>query len=220
MLISFFRRAGNAGRLLILSSLLAAPGIATADEDTGNAELEDVIVYEAEDRAPWQLYLGTEANWTVWVTGQSTQSDGADRMTVNRVDTAQGQQISASWEGGNGLLYWQSELAVDLDAYEKRGGAVSMISRIDRTPEGKVSLKMGCGYPCEGSLPIEKLFASVPEGQWFRASFELECFKDSGAWMDRIIAPLIISTEGEFGITISDVRITANPAPETLIRCD
>ena len=220
MLIKFFRRAGKAGFLLIVFSLLAVPGHALAGKDKVNAELGDIVVYEAADRAPWQLFMGTPANWTVRVTGAETQSTGADKLSVNRVDTDQGDAISASWEAGIGQFYWQSEEPVDLRDYHKQGGALSMVARIDRKPEGKVTLKMGCGYPCEGTLNMETLFGQIPEGQWFHASFELECFKDSGAWMDRIISPLAIASDGEFGISVSDVRITANPEPKTLIRCD
>jgi beta-glucosidase len=101
----------------------------------------------------------------------------------------------------------------------EKGGALSMVIRIDKKPKKTVDLKMDCGYPCAGSLDMTKLFKTVPEGQWFRISLKLSCFADAGANLGNILAPLVVATKGSFKMSFSDVRLLVNAPEESLVDC-
>ena len=101
----------------------------------------------------------------------------------------------------------------------KQGVALSMVIRVDKAPKKPVDLKMDCGYPCAGTLNMTKLFKAVPKDQWFRASFKVSCFKDAGANLGHIVAPMVLATKGSFKISISDVRLLMDPPPESVVAC-
>jgi beta-glucosidase len=66
---------------------------------------------------------------------------------------------------------------------------------------------------------MTKLFKAVPKDQWLRVSFKISCFKEAGANLSHIVAPLVLATKGSFKLSISDVRLLTDPPPESLIAC-
>ena len=127
--------------------------------------------------------------------------------------------MQAEWNGGLGQIYWQQSVAADLTPLLEDGYSLSLVARIDEKPKKSVDLKMDCGYPCGGALNMTKLFKAVPEGQWFRMSFSLGCFKEAGANMANIFSPMVIMTKGKFAISISEVRLLKNPPAESVVDC-
>ena len=127
--------------------------------------------------------------------------------------------VQAEWKGGLGQVYFQEFKTWDLTTLAAQGGALSMVIRIDKEPKKSVDLKMDCGYPCAGTLNMTKLFKAVPKDQWLRVSFKISCFKEAGANLSHIVAPLVLATKGSFKMSISDVRLLTDPPPESLIAC-
>jgi beta-glucosidase len=66
---------------------------------------------------------------------------------------------------------------------------------------------------------MTKLFKAVPQDTWFRVSLKLSCFEAAGANLGNILAPLVIATTGSFEMSISDVRLLADPPLESLVDC-
>jgi len=196
---------------LILIGLLCAGTVAQADE----------VIFSNSGGTPWQLYLGSSSNWMVPVQGAETTSHKSKVVTVRKIDNAAtADAVQAEWKGGLGQVYWQQSDPQDYRALAEQDGALSMVIRIDRKPKKSVDLKMDCGYPCAGSLNMTKLFKAVPEDTWFRISLKLSCFEKAGANLENILAPLVIATKGAFKLSISDVRLLAEPPAESLIDCD
>jgi beta-glucosidase len=209
--------------LAALTGVVFAGAAAAAgdQETTAPSAQADIVIFGSKEAENWPLFIGTESNWNQAVKGDETSNGGHPVVSVQKVAFENGPTIlEATWHGGTGQVYWQRFERTDVSEIASAGGALSVVARIDRKPTMPVSLRMGCGFPCGGSLNMEQLFGDIPEGDWFRASFELECFESTGAVLDRINAPLIVMTDGEFKLSIIDVRITANPAPESLISCD
>lgn len=195
---------------LMLVGLLSAASFAQADE----------IIFSASEDSPWRLYLGSSNNWTVPVQGAVTTSHKSKVVTVSRFDNVARQDaIQAVWKSGLGQVYWQQDEARDYRELTRQGGALSLVLRVDKHPRKNVALKMDCGYPCAGSLDMTRLFKSVPEEQWFRISLKLSCFQEAGANMSNIMAPLVLSTNGSFKVSISDVRLVTDPPAESLVDC-
>ena len=195
---------------LMLAGLLSTPAIAQTDE----------VVFSNTGSTPWQLYLGSSSNWMVPVQGPETTSYKSKVVTVRTIDNVTtADAIQAEWKGGLGQVYWQQSDPQDYRTLAEEGGALSMVIRIDKRPKKSVDLKMDCGYPCAGSLNMTRLFKAVPQDTWFRISLKLSCFGEAGANLGNILAPLVVATSGSFKLSISDVRLLAEPPPESLIDC-
>jgi hypothetical protein len=66
---------------------------------------------------------------------------------------------------------------------------------------------------------LTRLFSVLPEGKWVTASLKLSCFGDNGVDLSRVNAPLLISTDKPFGLTIIDLRLTTDVAKNTIVGC-
>ena len=187
---------------------------------TGIFAQADEVVFSNAGNTSWQLYLGSSSNWMVPVHGPETTSHKSKVVTVRTIDNvATADAIQAEWKGGLGQVYWQQSDPQDYRALAEQGGALSMVIRIDKKPKKSVDLKMDCGYPCAGSLNMTKLFKAVPKDTWFRISLKLSCFEEAGANLGNILAPLVVATTGSFKLSISEVRLLAEPPQESLVDC-
>jgi len=196
---------------LLLAGLLSSGVFAQTDE----------VVFSASGDSSWRLYLGSSSNWMVPVQGAVTTSHKSKVVTVSTIENgSQANAIQAAWKGGLGQVYWQQDNPQDFRALSEKGGALSLVIRIDKKPKKTVDLKMDCGYPCAGSLNMTKLFKTVPENQWFRISMKISCFEKAGANLRNIIAPLVVATKGAFKMSISDVRLVTDVPEESVIPCD
>lgn len=199
----------------ILSALSALLPVAPAmAQDT-----TDVTIFDGQTQSPFELYLGSESNWSVQVWGKETTSHKNEAIVVRNLEENGQGIVQAEWNGGLAQVYWLQSIASDMEALSDAGAALSVVARIDQKPKKSVELKMDCGYPCGGALNMTRLFKAVPEGQWFRMSFKLACFEEAGANMVNIFAPLVIMTKDDFGISISEARVLQNPPPESLVDC-
>jgi beta-glucosidase len=187
---------------------------------TSEVRISEHVIFAEKAAGPWRIYLGSGNNWMVPVQGPETTSHKSKVVTVRTIkDDAIAGAIQAEWKGGLGQVYWQEEKPWDISAMAAEGGALSMVTRIDKKPRKAVELKMDCGYPCAGALNLTQLFKAVPEGQWFRISLKLECFKNAGANLENTVAPLVVATTGDFMMSIADVRLLLNPPEESLVDC-
>jgi|GEM_PF-1356456 len=199
---------------LVLTGPISTGAFAQADARA------DEIVFSSAGGSPWQLYLGSDANWMVAVQGPETTSYKSKVVTVRTIDNVTtADAVQAEWKSGLGQVYWQQAEPRDYRELAAQGGALSMVLRIDKTPKKSVELKMDCGYPCAGTLNMTSLFKAVPLDTWFRVSLKLSCFEAAGANLGNILAPLVIATTGSFKMSISDVRLLADPPPESLVEC-
>jgi len=213
--------------LMLLATAHAAPqaeqGAQQPAPDAGadtQGRPADVVIFDGNNAPPWRMYLGSSTNWMVPVEGPETKSYKSNIVTVQTADyMKRADAYQAEWQGGLGQVYWQEVQAWDLTSLAAQGGALSMVIRIDEEPKKSVDLKMDCGYPCAGSLSVTQLFKTVPKGQWFRVSFQISCFEDAGANLTHIMSPLVVATKGSFKMSFADVRLLANPPPESVIDC-
>ena len=192
---------------------------ALAGAESAIASEQTAVFSGGESQPPWQLYLGSESNWMVPVWGKETTSHKSEVVVVRLLEENQKGFMQAEWNGGLGPVYWQQPVATDLTPLLEEGYSLSIVARIDRKPKKSVDLKMDCGYPCGGTLNMTRLFKAVPEGQWFRMSFELGCFKEAGANIANIFSPMVIATRDKFAISISEVSLLQNPPPESVVDC-
>jgi len=208
------KRAALFGALLLLATSV---GSNLAMAQTG--AVEKTAIFNGKTQAPWQLYLGSESNWSVPVWGDETTTHKSQLLVVRLLEEDGNEIMQAQWNGGLGQVYWQQSIAADMSTMLEDDFSVSVVARIDQRPKKSVELKMDCGYPCGGALNMTKLFKAVPQEQWFRMSFKLSCFKEAGANIANIFSPMVIMTKGKFGISVSEVSLLENPPPESVVAC-
>jgi len=133
----------------------AMPETAVNPQD-GSSE---VVIFDGNNVSPWRMYLGSSTNWMIPIEGPETKSYKSNIVTVRTADyMKKADAYQAEWKGGLGQVYWQEFEAWDLTELAAKGGALSMVIRIDKEPKKSVDLKMDCGYPCAGSLNMSELF--------------------------------------------------------------
>lgn len=193
----------------LAASTLAATGVA-ADQRT---------VFDGQTHAPWQLFLGSESNWSVPVWGEETTSHKSEVVVVHLLEEDGNDIVQARWNGGLGQIYWQQSTPSDFTTMMDEGYSISLVARIDERPKKSVDLKMDCGYPCGGALNMTRLFKAVPENQWFRMSFKLSCFEEAGANMANILSPMVVMTKDSFRVSLAEVSLLKNPPAESVVDC-
>ncbi|MDA8664107.1 putative glycoside hydrolase [Porticoccaceae bacterium] len=179
------------------------------------------VIFRGSTQKPWKAYLGDVSDWHRSVTGDSTTTaHGA--LTITTVDgIVQQDSRQLSWSGDyESQFYWQGDAPADLTALEKQGGAVMMKFRVDQYPQGSVTQRMDCGWPCTGQIEMKEFFKSVPLGQWSRVGISLNCFSTIGVDLKTVTSPFVLTAKDPFQITFSDVRVVSDAPSEAIIGCN
>jgi beta-glucosidase len=107
---------------------------------------------------------------------------------------------------------------MDMTALEEQNKALIMTYRVDSHPQGSVTQRMDCTWPCAGAQDVTELFAKATLGQWNKTAINLSCFAEAGADLSRINIPFLLTGSDAFAITIKDIRID-DAEPSELIDC-
>lgn len=190
------------------------------EEPMAEKSATEEVIFSGSTKAPWSAFVGDSSNWSLKVSGAKTNS-AFGALSVTTVDgNVQEDSRAVAWTGGHmSQFFFQTEVPMDLSGLAGEGGALSMTFKVDKRPEGRVTQRMDCGYPCSGGVDLTRLFGVLPEDKWVTASIELSCFAKNGVDLSRVNAPLLISTDKPFGLTILDVRLTADVAKNTIVGC-
>ena len=184
----------------------------------------DLVIFRKGTRRPWVNYLGDEGNWVMPVAGADASSVLGE-LTVRNVDVqVQEDARFVTWQGSgirDSQYYWKTpnDRGVDLSRFADQGGALQLALQVRSAPKGDVKLRMDCGWPCRGELAVTKLFKRLPEKQWVRLSFPLSCFKEAGADLTKINAPLVLVTNRPMSLVLYDAAIVEQPDPDALVPC-
>ena len=191
------------------------------ENSSTQSNVEANIIFSGSNRDPWRAYVGDSSDWHKIVSGQSMATPyGA--LTVTTVDgIVQEDSRMLNWTGGyESQFYWQAQAPSDLSQLAVNGGALMMTFKVDKHPEGTVTQRMDCGWPCSGSIQMTDFFNSVPEGQWSTVGISLDCFSKVGVDLKKVTSPLVLVSKDPFGITFNDVRVVPNAPEKSLIKCD
>src|SRR2546426_4488657 len=145
-----------------------SPAIGCGQTGGGGTATQDLDIYVRGDAPPYQLYIGSPANWSVAVspdpTAVTTSADG--NISVQTTDVAvQGDGRRVTWTGtGPGQIYSQSSAAADLRGHLKPPGAPVLDAIVGQSPAGSVKMRVDCVWPCLGEVDATKLFQSLPTG--------------------------------------------------------
>lgn len=178
------------------------------------------VVFSGTTRSPFSAYVGDARDWGVLVSGPLTETLGGG-LAVSSVDgMLQEDSRRIEWKGaGESQFYWKASSTVDWRQYLQNDAALAMTFRVDKHPEGGVTQRIDCGYPCTGTVPMTRFFKAIPEGRWVRVGIPLRCFAEAGVDFSRITSPLVLLTDKPFTLTIKDLRVSNDLTAAALVAC-
>src|SRR5207253_6967839 len=139
-----------------------SPAIGCGQTGGGGTATQDLDIYVRGDAPPYQLYIGSPANWSVAVspdpTAVTTSADG--NISVQTTDVAvPGDGRRVTWTGtGAGQIYSQSPATADLRGYLNAAGALVLDAIVGQSPAGSGKMRVDCAWPCLGEVHSPKLF--------------------------------------------------------------
>jgi beta-glucosidase len=187
-----------------------SPAIGCGQTGGGGTATQDLDIYVRGDVAPYQLYIGSPANWSVAVnpdpTAVTTSADG--NISVQTTDvTVQGDGRRVTWAGtGPGQIYSQSAATADLRGYLNAKGALVLDAIVGQSPAGSVKMRVDCVWPCLGEVDATRLFRSLTTGVRQTVKIPLQCFAVAGTDLAIVNTPLLFYTEGAFQLSFANVR--------------
>jgi len=189
------------------------------DKPLSNIATVGEVIFAGSSRGAWTMLAGDEDSWRQEIKGRSfvSKKQGLNVSVVNGM--VQEDSRLVEWTGKHqSQFYWRSIQAMDMTALEKQNKALIMTYRVDSHPQGSVTQRMDCTWPCAGAQDVTELFAKATLGQWNKTAINLSCFAEAGADLSRINIPFLLTGSDAFAITIKDVRIDDAESTE-LIDC-
>lgn len=154
------------------------------------------------------ISVGDPSNWSTNIQGREGESAGG-KVSVAPINfKATGDAIQITWAArkkvvGNIGLYGA---AIDLSKF-KDAASLTIDMRVDVKPDKDVKIGLDCGYPCRADMSINAMIKQMPKGEWFSLPLPLNCFKSDNFDLTKIVAPLSISTDGKFTVSITNIRL-------------
>ena len=126
---------------------------------------------------------------------------GAAMRSVDRRAQEDARALTFSGRGAQTVAL---QAVQPLDLSRESSGDVSLVVeyRIDTAPTGSVDLALG-----GQRLPVAGALRAAGTGRWSELAIPLSCFAKAGADITRVAVPFTLSTTGQLGLTVSDIRL-------------
>lgn len=188
----------------ITSILVAALLCVSCATPTPDAQkLQPLRVNGYAGSAPYFLFVGTPANWSYAVPSTGSSDAGAIKTEPTKVGDSNG--IKVTWTG-MGQIYAQSNNLISRAEYLNANGALVFDAIVHKAPEGKVEMRVDCGYPCKGSIDMSKHFRDMPLETERAVKISLACFAKAGAKFTAVNTPWLIFTDKPFAVSLANLR--------------
>jgi len=185
-----------------LGELSEDPQIAPAYSD------RDSLFNAGHVTAPWSIYV-SDPSAEVRLTMQS-QVSPAGAVTAQ----LSGQSIQATWSGQGPGVFRIGGRATNLARAAADNQMLNLHYRVEQPPQKPVILSIRCepaercGLAPNSGLNLTETFRSAGTGTWKTLTVPLICLKKLGATLSSVTAPMALESDGAFGISFDDIRIT------------
>lgn len=192
----------------IFATALLLPALTAADE---------VFLTDGAPSEGTVMLIGDKKQWDTFVSGGPIASaSGYLSVAPNDEERA----MRAKWNGkGEAQIFLAHQEARDYTNHLEANSALVVLLQVVKPPKKKVTIRMGCGYPCAANADISKVLKALPKEQWVRLSFDLKCFADGGLNIKNVDTPFLITTRGKMTLSIADVRLVPDLGGQATIRC-
>jgi len=202
--IGYGLRDGSDGNLAKLPEASGLP----------SAALVDTQMFFAAGRtgSGWTWAVADDAGATPLARGIGASDSG--RLTLTAIDKAkQEDSRRLRWSGtGQSTAEITGATAIDLTRQTNGQMALGFDYRVEEAPGAEVSLGMGCGASCGGSVPITPALRTAPRGRWQHLDVPLACFAAAGENMSRVSTPFELKTTGALTLGIGNIRLESGTA--------
>ncbi|MFK7828846.1 MAG: glycoside hydrolase family 3 N-terminal domain-containing protein [Congregibacter sp.] len=190
----------------------------------------ETVVFSRRSQPPWILMLGDAYNWNLRVSSNSASSQGKRIQveTIDRVVQQDAWRIRWSAEPGKpGQIYWRhtGDETVDLSAALDTDAILAVHMRVDAMPTRPVLARVDCVYPCSGEVDVtDTIIAHASDvrragDEWFDLLIPVSCFARSGTHLESVSAPLVLLSDGDFSMSVSDIRFRSRRSDDTIYDC-
>ena len=147
--------------------------------------------------------LGSDLNVTLdW-----PQADPAVRVRTVQVNIQQDAK-QVTWLAP-ARLFSRSAAPNNLDALANAQGALQFDMVLVQAPTSAVTLSMGCGQGCAGSVDIAPAMAGWTPGEKHTVKVPLSCFAQHGADLGGVDVPFSIQADAPFAASFTDIKVMA-----------
>ena len=156
----------------------------------------------------WSAGTGADSRQTRELPGGiGMASEGRLRLAATD-HSAQEDARRLSWGGGGAsIVGLAGKSSIDLQRESNGQLSLGFDYRVDKAPTSDVSVLMGCGAGCVGSVAITQPLGVSPAGQWRHMKIPLACFAHAGADMSHISAPFYVTTAGELDLSVAGIHL-------------
>lgn len=168
-------------------------------------------------KAPWRPAFYSN-NGEQLIFSNTQNNDVVSYRTTDRLiqDDARLISFNGTREGNFEI---NDNFPFDLRGYIDSNSALSMLVQLSSKATQAVYLSMRCENECNADIDISNTLSEFEIGKWQTISIDLNCFKNTGATMDKIFSPFVLKTKGELNVTLSEVNILPNTATEASFQC-
>jgi beta-glucosidase len=189
-----------------------APAWVPLPEESGVADAGGAGVYfdKGVPSASWSLNVSDGAGAVTRITTTPAEAIGG-RVRVTAVNSDTVQEGARQFElkgGGAQVVELVNFEPIDVSRATSEGQILQITMRVDKAPTAPISVSARSGA-AGGAIAVPEI-AALPVGQWVTVGVTLQCFKNAGADMAKLSAPLHLATDGS--VTFSVSRVAVGPA--------
>jgi len=195
----------------------ASPGnLAQLPETSGlpSAALVDNRVFFASGRtgSGWHWAVADDAGASPLARGIGASESG--RLTLTPIDKSRQEDSRRLRWSGTGQSAAEISGATPIDLTRQTNGqmALGFDYRVAESPSAVVTVGMGCGASCGGSVPVTATLRAAPRGQWQHLDIPLACFAAAGENVSRVWTPFALQTAGRLTLAITNIRLESGTA--------
>ncbi|WP_394174285.1 glycoside hydrolase family 3 N-terminal domain-containing protein [Thalassotalea litorea] len=157
---------------------------------------------------PWRQAINKQGELQ-FITSNTASSEFVNYRTTDRVVQEDARQIDFNGKGV-GHFEINDNFPFDLRGYAEQNGAISFSYRVTDKANlsGAVYLAMRCESDCDVTFDISQWLIEAETDKWHSAKIDLACYEKKGATMDKIFAPFVLRTNGQLGITLSNIEVS------------
>ena len=201
------------------AAILAGLCVPTAQAaDAAKPAPNPSFVYMSEGKAisGWGIQLGDPENWSTGVDASRKGKSATGKLSIEPIDfQATGDALKLSWSPRKAVkgVFALYGATIDLSKFENEG-AIVFDMKMDMKPDKDVTFGMDCGYPCRSEMHVSAMLKDLKKDEWTTFPIPLNCFTKEGLDIKKINGPVVISTDGRLGLTITNIRLQKLPEGE------
>lgn len=170
------------------------------------------LFFAGHPTAPWSMFVADGDAEVHVTTSQQTSPHGAVNVKLAPDGAV------ATWSGTQAGEVRITGRASGFESVARASGHLDIHYRLDRAPQDRVFVGMRCtevrcGTQHGTMFDVTSLLRSARVGEWRTLAIPLSCV-NGGQKLATMDAPLVMRTRGELGVTLGEVRVSADPPVE------